>query len=111
MTAPQAANANRRALIILAVGLSAALSCCFAVDEDPEHLGESLILPPAFEHLRTLARIASSSSGTSERRSSTSTDAPSRSAVASSAVCTIAPYAITTRSVPSRATRALKSVS
>jgi glyoxalase family protein len=27
----------------------------FAVDEDPEHLGESLILPPAFEHLR--ARI------------------------------------------------------
>ncbi|HUF00900.1 MAG TPA: VOC family protein [Gaiellaceae bacterium] len=24
----------------------------FAVDEDPEHLGESLILPPAFEHLR-----------------------------------------------------------
>jgi glyoxalase family protein len=27
----------------------------FAVDEDPAHLGESLILPPAFEHLR--ARI------------------------------------------------------
>ena len=27
----------------------------FAVDEDPEHLGESLVLPPAFEHLR--ARI------------------------------------------------------
>ena len=27
----------------------------FAVDEDPEHLGETLILPPAFEHLR--ARI------------------------------------------------------
>ncbi len=25
----------------------------FSVDEDPEHLGESLILPPAFEHLRT----------------------------------------------------------
>lgn len=25
----------------------------FAVDEDPEHLGEALILPPAFEHLRT----------------------------------------------------------
>jgi glyoxalase family protein len=24
----------------------------FAVDEDPEHLGETLILPPAFEHLR-----------------------------------------------------------
>jgi glyoxalase family protein len=24
----------------------------FAVDEDPAHLGESLILPPAFEHLR-----------------------------------------------------------
>ena len=24
----------------------------FAIDEDPEHLGESLILPPAFEHLR-----------------------------------------------------------
>jgi glyoxalase family protein len=24
----------------------------FSVDEDPEHLGESLILPPAFEHLR-----------------------------------------------------------
>jgi len=24
----------------------------FAVDEDPEHLGESLVLPPAFEHLR-----------------------------------------------------------
>jgi glyoxalase family protein len=24
----------------------------FAVDEDPEHLGERLILPPAFEHLR-----------------------------------------------------------
>ena len=34
---------------------------------------------------------AHSSEGTSERRSSTSTDAPSRSAVASSAVCTIAP--------------------
>jgi glyoxalase family protein len=27
----------------------------FATDEDPEHLGESLVLPPAFEHLR--ARI------------------------------------------------------
>ena len=25
----------------------------FSVDEDPEHLGEALILPPAFEHLRT----------------------------------------------------------
>jgi len=25
----------------------------FAVDEDPEHLGEALILPPAFEHLRS----------------------------------------------------------
>ncbi|HEU5250202.1 MAG TPA: VOC family protein [Thermoanaerobaculia bacterium] len=24
----------------------------FSVDEDPEHLGENLILPPAFEHLR-----------------------------------------------------------
>jgi glyoxalase family protein len=24
----------------------------FAVDEDPQHLGESLVLPPAFEHLR-----------------------------------------------------------
>jgi glyoxalase family protein len=24
----------------------------FGIDEDPEHLGESLILPPAFEHLR-----------------------------------------------------------
>jgi len=24
----------------------------FAVDEEPEHLGESLVLPPAFEHLR-----------------------------------------------------------
>jgi len=24
----------------------------FATDEDPEHLGEALILPPAFEHLR-----------------------------------------------------------
>jgi glyoxalase family protein len=24
----------------------------FAVDEDPEHLGEALVLPPAFEHLR-----------------------------------------------------------
>jgi glyoxalase family protein len=24
----------------------------FAVDEDPEHLGEALTLPPAFEHLR-----------------------------------------------------------
>ena len=24
----------------------------FTLDEDPEHLGESLILPPAFEHLR-----------------------------------------------------------
>ena len=24
----------------------------FAIDEDPAHLGESLILPPAFEHLR-----------------------------------------------------------
>jgi glyoxalase family protein len=25
----------------------------FEIDEDPEHLGESLILPPAFEHLRS----------------------------------------------------------
>ena len=25
----------------------------FAVDEDPEHLGEALILPPAFEQLRS----------------------------------------------------------
>ena len=25
----------------------------FATDEDPEHLGEALILPPAFEHLRS----------------------------------------------------------
>ena len=25
----------------------------FAIDEDPEHLGEALILPPAFEHLRS----------------------------------------------------------
>jgi glyoxalase family protein len=24
----------------------------FAVDEDPEHLGEQLVLPPAFAHLR-----------------------------------------------------------
>ena len=24
----------------------------FATDEAPEHLGESLVLPPAFEHLR-----------------------------------------------------------
>ena len=24
----------------------------FGIDEDPEHLGEALILPPAFEHLR-----------------------------------------------------------
>ncbi len=24
----------------------------FAVDEDPDHLGESLVLPPSFEHLR-----------------------------------------------------------
>jgi glyoxalase family protein len=24
----------------------------FGIDEDPDHLGESLILPPAFEHLR-----------------------------------------------------------
>ena len=24
----------------------------FGIDEDPAHLGESLILPPAFEHLR-----------------------------------------------------------
>jgi len=25
----------------------------FSLDEDPDHLGEALILPPAFEHLRT----------------------------------------------------------
>ena len=25
----------------------------FGIDEDPEHLGETLILPPAFEHLRS----------------------------------------------------------
>jgi glyoxalase family protein len=24
----------------------------FATDEDPQHLGETLVLPPAFEHLR-----------------------------------------------------------
>ena len=28
----------------------------FAIDEDPEHLGEALILPPAFEHLRDAGR-------------------------------------------------------
>ena len=28
----------------------------FGVDEDPEHLGEALILPPAFEHLRAQRR-------------------------------------------------------
>ena len=28
----------------------------FSVDEDPAHLGESLILPPAFEHLRVAGR-------------------------------------------------------
>jgi hypothetical protein len=44
-----------------------------------------------FEQVRTAARIASSSSGTSERRSRTCTEAPSRSSVASSAVWTIAP--------------------
>jgi glyoxalase family protein len=30
----------------------ASLGPGFAIDEDPEHLGEKLILPPAFEHLR-----------------------------------------------------------
>jgi glyoxalase family protein len=30
----------------------ASLGPGFGVDEDPEHLGEKLILPPAFEHLR-----------------------------------------------------------
>jgi glyoxalase family protein len=30
----------------------ASLGPGFQVDEDPEHLGEKLILPPAFEHLR-----------------------------------------------------------
>ena len=44
-----------------------------------------------FDVLRTDARIASSSSGTSERRSSTSIEAPSMSCVASSAVWTMAP--------------------
>ncbi len=38
----------------------------FAIDEDPEHLGERLILPPAFEHLREPRRAGP--------------DAPSRSA-------------------------------
>ena len=28
----------------------------FSLDEDPEHLGETLILPPAFEHLRDAGR-------------------------------------------------------
>ena len=28
----------------------------FGIDEDPEHLGEALILPPAFEHLRDAGR-------------------------------------------------------
>ena len=28
----------------------------FGVDEDPDHLGEALILPPAFEHLRAAGR-------------------------------------------------------
>ena len=28
----------------------------FGIDEDPDHLGESLILPPAFEHLRSAGR-------------------------------------------------------
>ena len=33
--------------------LEATLGPGFRVDEDVEHLGESLILPPAFEHLRS----------------------------------------------------------
>ena len=31
----------------------ATMSPGFAVDEDAEHLGEGLALPPAFEHLRS----------------------------------------------------------
>ncbi len=44
-----------------------------------------------FDVLRTLSMIACSSSGTSERRSSTSIEAPSMSSVASSAVWIMAP--------------------
>ena len=33
----------------------------FAVDEDPAHLGETLILPPAFEHLRDADRAGADS--------------------------------------------------
>ena len=64
-----------------------------------------------FDVWRTASRIACVSSGTSERRSSTMIDAPAMSSVASSAVCTIWPYAMTTRSSPSRATRAVNGVS
>ena len=53
----------------------------------------------------TEARIASSSSGFSDRMSTTSALASSSSA-ASRQVCTIAPYAISVTSVPSRAIRA-----
>ncbi len=33
----------------------------FGVDEDPEHLGEALVLPPDFEHLRERARARADS--------------------------------------------------
>ena len=56
----------------------------------------------------TLATIASWSSGSSVRRSITSTDTPSfaRTSAASSAFQTIAEYVTMVRSFPSRATRA-----
>ena len=40
----------------------------FAADEDPEHLGERLSLPPAFEHLRDQIEPVADAAPRSTRR-------------------------------------------
>ena len=52
-----------------------------AIDEDPEHLGEALILPPAFEHLRGEGRAGADAAA--EPRGPTGRDASSSLAGAS----------------------------
>ena len=86
------------AFLVFAFGLLTVTLIPFGVVSVHSHL-RSFVDSQAVETERvasalaraTDSRIASSSSGTSERRSSTSTDAPSRSEVASNATCTIAP--------------------
>ena len=44
--------------VVIVAQLEIDLGPGFTVDEDPAHLGEALILPPAFEHLRERVEAA-----------------------------------------------------